>query len=190
MEIGSRSLAGIALHSEFKPCLEGNHTRRAVAAQPNSKQSSWRRHGIRERAESGLCGGPSWNARVAQDGQAEIGVIKYVEELGVDPQLQSVGQPKPFGYIKIAPREISSAKRIPSEVSKSATPGSISTNTRSCAWVHSRNECIRIQPLNRARLRNAGNRIMFIRRRASDQARELGTTAIDDAVSVRGVSRA
>src|SRR5215467_10958033 len=82
--------------SEFEPRLKRDHARRTIASQAHAQQSRRRRRRIAERTESGLRRGLPRNARVPQNGQAEVRVIEHVEELPIDAQSHPLLQRKPF----------------------------------------------------------------------------------------------
>ena len=63
-------------------------------------------------------------------------------------------------------------------------------DARARSGIDSGYERVRVQPLNCARLGDAGNRIVVIERHAGNNAGELRSAAIDNAIAIRGVGRA
>ena len=101
---------------------------------------------------------------------AQIRMIEDVEELPVDAQLHALGQLEPLGEVQIAPDEIGTAQRVAAEIAELAVLRTVAARARARARIDRRNERIRIQPLDGSRLRDAGNRIVFVQRHARNHA--------------------
>ena len=112
-------------------------------------------------------------------------MVEYIEELHVKPQLQMLGQGKQFRKVEVTPRKIGTAQRVAAEVPELAILRTVASEACSGARVHGRDKGIGIEPLNRTRLRDAWNRIVFIERHAGNNARELRAAAVHDAISIR-----
>ena len=81
---------------ELQSELESNHPRRAIPAQADPEQSSWRRRCIGEGAEASLRG---WFTRDSSEDHAwetEIRMIEDIEELCVESKFHPLRQEKPF----------------------------------------------------------------------------------------------
>ena len=97
---------------------------------------------------------------------------------------------KPFRKIEITPEEIGTAQGIAAEVSELAILRVVAAGALPRARINGRHKGIRIEPLNRARLRYARNGMMLIERDAGNDTGELRSTALHNAVSVRRIGRA
>src|SRR5579871_212471 len=117
-------------------------------------------------------------------------MIEKVECLSLKAKLNVFAQRKPFGQIKIGPYKIGAAQRVSSEIAELAILRVISAGTSSCAWVHSRDERVRIEPLHCPRRRHASNCLMLIEWNTGDHARKLRAAPLHNAVAVRRVRRA
>ena len=60
----------------------------------------------------------------------------------------------------------------------------VATGTLPCTWINRRLGSVRIQPLDRSRLRYTSDGMMLIERGARNDARELRSAALHNAVSV------
>jgi len=118
-------------------------------------------------------------------------MVKHVEELTVNAQLYAFRQLKPLGQIQVAPEEIRPAQCVPTEVADLAILRTVVAASASArARIDNRNKSIRIEPLDRSRLRDAGNWIVFVKWHAGNHASVLWAAALNDAVSIRGIGRA
>src|SRR5271165_4034902 len=72
--------------SEFDPCLEGDHTRRAVTAEADAQQSRWRRDGAGDGSESCLRSRLSGNAGLIIRRQREVWVVEDIEDLRIETE--------------------------------------------------------------------------------------------------------
>ena len=93
-------------------------------------------------------------------GQPKIRMVEDVEELRFEPQLHALGQRKPFRQVEVAPEEIRPAQRVAAEVAELAILRRVAAGAGARARIDGRDEGIGIEPLNRARLRHAGNGIV------------------------------
>src|SRR5437879_238353 len=117
-------------------------------------------------------------------------MIEQIEKLSIDAKPGSFAKREPLCQIHVAPREIRTAKGIAPEISKLTVLRSVSAVAGSRARIDGRDKCVRIQPLNRARLGDARNRVVFVQRHARNNTRELWTTPVDYAVSIGRIGRA
>ena len=76
--------------SEFQPCLKRYHPRGTIAAEPDPEQSSRRGGRIGQRPEPRLCRRLAGDARIAEDREPEVWVIKKVEDLAVYSQFHTL----------------------------------------------------------------------------------------------------
>ena len=118
--------------------MKGDHARRAVAAEAYAEESRWRRGGIGEGAEAGLRGGLAGDTGEDHAGQAEVGMVEYVEELDVEAQLDALGEGEPFGEVEIAPGEIGAAQGIAPESAELAIRGAVASERMRRCWVDGR----------------------------------------------------
>src|ERR1035438_445874 len=115
-------------------------------------------------------------------------MVEDVEELGIESQLHSLGQRKPFGDVKIAPEKVGAAQCIATEVSELAVLRRVATVASSGSRVNRGDERIGIEPLNRAGLSNARNVAMAaIGIGSRHKARKLRSAALHDAIPIRRV---
>src|SRR3984957_5885268 len=114
-------------------------------------------------------------------------MIEKVECLSLKAKLYVFPQGKPLRQIKIGPREIGAAQRVPSEIAELAILRVIFAGASSCARVHRRDERVRIEPLHCPRRRHTRNWLMLIKRNTSDNARKLRAAPLHNAVAVRRV---
>ena len=89
-------------------------------------------------------------------------MVKYIEELAFYPELDTLSQGKPFRKIKVAPEEIGTTQGIAAEVSELAVLWVVAAGTLACARINRRYKGVRIEPLDRAGLRDARDRMMRI----------------------------
>ena len=111
-------------------------------------------------------------------------MIEYVEELRVEAQPHMLAKSNRFRQVEITPGEIRAAQRVTAEVPELTIRGTVAIEACASARVHGGDEGIRIEPLNRARLCDAWNRMVFVERYAGNNTRKLWTTAVHDAVSI------
>ncbi len=112
-------------------------------------------------------------------------MVEDVEELRVEAQLHVLGQGKPFREVEVAPDEIGAAQGVAAEVSELAILRAVAAGARARARIHGGDKRVGIEPLDRARLRDAGNGIVVVERHAGNDAGELRSAALHDAVSIR-----
>src|ERR1017187_3374725 len=110
-------------------------------------------------------------------------MVENIEELGFYPELDTLGQRKPFRKIEITPEEIGTTQSIATEVSKLAMLRIVATRALSCTRIDGRHKCVRIEPLDGARLRDASDGMTFVERDAGNDTRELRSTSLHNAVS-------
>ena len=83
------------LISKLQPKLERNHPGCTVAAQADAEQPRRGRRAVSKGTESGLGGRSTGNSGKHHTRQAEIRVIKDIEELCVEPKFHPLGQEEP-----------------------------------------------------------------------------------------------
>src|SRR5208282_2686720 len=111
-------------------------------------------------------------------------MVEDIEELPLKSQLQMLVEGKPFSQVEVTPEEIGAAQGVAAEVSELAILRAVAARTLPCTRIDRRYKCVRIEPLQRARLRYARNRMMVIQGHAGNDTRELRPTALHNAVSV------
>ena len=89
-------------------------------------------------------------------------MVEDVEELGFYPELHTLGYRKPFRKIEVIPKEIGTAQGITAEVSELAILRDVAAIALSCTRINRRYKSVRIEPLNRARLRHARDGVVRI----------------------------
>jgi len=154
---GASPILPIRRKSELQPELQRDHSRTAIAAQAHSQQSGGGRRRVGERPKSRLCGRLSRNARVHIAGESEVWVIENVEELGVQAKSYLLANGEPFGHVKVAPEEVRTAKGIAAKRPELAVLETIAAVAVASAGIDRRYKSIGIEPLNRARLGDAGD---------------------------------
>ena len=82
-------------------------------------------------------------------------MVEDIKELAFYPELYMLGHREPFCEIKVIPDEIRTAQRIAAEVSELAMLGVVAAEALSGTGINGRDEGIRIEPLDRARLSHA-----------------------------------
>ena len=112
-------------------------------------------------------------------------MVEYIEELSVEPQLHALRHGKPLREIEIAPDKIGAPQRVAAKVPELAIFRCVASVASARARVDGRNKCIGIEPLNRSRLRDAGNEIVIVERHAGNDARKLRPAAVHNAISIR-----
>src|ERR1700675_3025926 len=110
-------------------------------------------------------------------------MVEYIEELHVEAHLHTLGHRKPLGEVEVTPHEIGSAERVTSEVPELTILGAVASKACASTRVHGRDKRIWIEPLNRTRLCDPGNGIVFIERYAGNNARELRPTTVHNTAS-------
>src|SRR5208337_2033018 len=110
----------VAQCSELQASLKRDHSRTAIATQPDAQQAGRRRSCVRKRSKARLRGRTSWNAGLHHAGEAEIRMVEDIKELTLKPQLHMLGQGKPFCQVEVAPEKIRTAQGIAAEVSELA----------------------------------------------------------------------
>src|SRR5580692_9565909 len=182
--------------SKLHAHLKCDHSRRAVAAQTDAKQSRRRRSRVRDGAKTGLRGGIPGNAGDDRARKSEIRMVEYVEKLRVEPQLHAFRHRKPLREVEVAPEELRAAQGVAAQISKLAGLRAASPIAGPCrhdlpvgelllARIDGRDKCIGIEPLNGSRLSNEGNRIVVVERHARNNARKLRPASIHNAFAIR-----
>ena len=177
-------------HSELQACLKRDHAWTAIATQADAQQAGWGRSCVRERAKSRLRGRLSWNPRQRHAGKPKVWMVEYIEELGFYSKFHSLANRKPFREIEVIPDKIGAAQGVAAEVSELAMLWVVATGALPSAGINGGNKRGRIEPLEGARLGNTSDRMMLIERDARNDARELRSAALHNAVSVGRVRRA
>src|ERR1700741_3081362 len=111
-------------------------------------------------------------------------MVEYVEELRVEAHLHALRQRKPFRKVEVAPGKIWTPQRVAAEISELTVPGAVTTKACTSTRVNRRGKSIRVEPLNRSRLGDTGNRFVLIERNTRNHAGELRPTAVDNAISI------
>src|SRR5208337_1406216 len=91
---------------KFQAQLKGNHSRRAITAQPDAEQAGRRRSRVSKRSKPSLGRRFPRNAGQHHARKAEIRMVEYIEELDVETQLHTLGQREPFRKVEITPGKI------------------------------------------------------------------------------------
>ncbi len=89
-------------------------------------------------------------------------MVEEVEELGLYSQPDPFGHRKPFREIEVIPEEIGTAQGITAEVSELAILCVVAAGAPPCTRINRRYKGVRIEPLDRARLCYAWDRMMGI----------------------------
>src|ERR1700752_1650864 len=97
------------------------------------------------------------------------------------------GQRKQLRNVEVTPEKVGTAQSVTAQISELTVLRAVAAVTRSRAGIDCRDESVRIEPLNRTRLGHAGNRIVFIQGYARNDAGELRSSALHDAISICGV---
>ena len=124
------------------------------------------------------------------DGRLKFGWLNRLKNWPSMRSFRRSFRREPLGDVQVAPNEIGTPQGIASQISKLTVLRRVAAHAGACARIDAGNESIRIQPLNRAGLRDARNRIVLVQRHAWNDARKLRAAAIHDAVSIRGIGRA
>jgi hypothetical protein len=117
---------------------------------------------VAECSEFGLRGRLARNPRVPQNRKTEIWVIEDVKELTIDAQLHAFGQLEPLGQIRVAPEEIGTAQGVPAQTAELAVLQTVTPHTGTGARIDNRNERVGVEPLDRSRLTDATDWIVFV----------------------------
>src|SRR5271166_1656497 len=117
-------------------------------------------------------------------------MVENVEELGLYSELHSLAHGKPFREIEVIPDKIGAAQGIAAEISELAMLWVVVTGALPSTRINGGNERGRIEPLEGARLRHTSDGMVLIERDARNDARELRSAALHNAVSVGRVRRA
>jgi len=147
---------------KFQAQLKRDHAWTAVATQSDAEQAGRRRGGVGERSESGLRGGCSRNSGQHPAGKTKVRMVEDIEELAFDSELYPLVHRKPFCKIEVTPEEIGAAQGVAAEITKLAMLWVVAPEALSRAGINRRDEGVRIEPLDRARLGYAGNGMMHI----------------------------
>src|SRR5271169_6485644 len=117
-------------------------------------------------------------------------MVEYIEELGLYSELHSFAHRKPFREIEVIPDKIGATQGVAAEVSKLAMLWVVATGALPSTRINGGNKRGRIEPLEGARLRYTSDGMMLIERDARNDACELWSAALHNAVSVRRIGRA
>src|ERR1039457_7659284 len=82
------------------------------------------------------------------------------------------------------------AQGVPAEIAELAILRAVAAGTGPGARIDNRNKRVRVEPLRRSGLSDAGDRIVVVQWYAGDHAGILRAAALNDAVSVGGIRRA
>jgi hypothetical protein len=80
-------------------------------------------------------------------------MVEDIEELGFYPELHTLGHRKPFREIEIIPEKIGAAQGIAAKVSELAMLRVVATGALPRTRINRRCKGVRIEPLDRSRLR-------------------------------------
>lgn len=172
---------------EFQSCLKCDHTRRTVAAQADSQQTSGRRRGIAQRSKPCLRGAIAGNARRHQDRETVVRMVEDIEKLSIHSELYVFRQREKLGQVEIAPGEIRPTEGIAAQVSELAILRGVASETSAGGRVNRGYEGIRIQPLQGTGLGHAADGFVLIRRYTRHHTGKLGQVSaftVHDSVSV------
>src|ERR1022692_1911344 len=111
-------------------------------------------------------------------------MVEYIEELGLYSELHPLAHRKPFREIEVIPDKIGAAEGVTAEVSELAMLWVVATGALPGTRINGGNKGSRIEPLERARLRYTSDGMMLIERDAPNNACELRSAALHNAVSV------
>src|SRR5580698_5059288 len=117
-------------------------------------------------------------------------MVEHIEELSFYPELHTLAHRKPFREIEVIPDKIGAAKSVAAEVSELAMLWLVATCAPSSARINRGNKRGRIEPLEGARLCYTSDGMMLIERDAGNDARELRSAALHNAVSIGGIGGA
>src|SRR5208282_2657255 len=117
-------------------------------------------------------------------------MVEDVEKLAVQAQLDVLSERKEFGEVEVAPNKLRTSQRVASQIPELAILRTVPAQARARAGVNGGDKGVGIQPLHRARLGHAGNRVMIVERHARDHACKLQPAALQDSVPIRGIRRA
>lgn len=149
---------------KFQSRLKRNHPGATVASKADTEQPGGWGCGVRQRTESGLRRGFTGNAGQNHAGKPKIRMVEDIEELGLHSELHTLGHRKPFREVDVIPEEIGTAQGIAAEVSELAMLWVVAARALSCTRINSRYKGVRIQPLDRARLRYTRDGMVLIQR--------------------------
>jgi len=112
-------------------------------------------------------------------------MVEDVEQLRVESQLHTLVERKPFGDVEVAPEEVGAAQSIAAEISELAVLSIVTAVASFGARIDSRDKRVWVEPLNRARLGNAGNvAVATVRIHPGYKAGELRPGALQDAAGL------
>ena len=118
-------------------------------------------------------------------GRPKFGWLKTLKNWASSRSFTCSVKRKPFCQIEVAPEEIGTAQGVAAEVAELAILRAVAAIALSRARIDGRHESIGIEPLERARLRDARDWIVLIERHAGNDAGELRSAALHDSISVR-----
>src|ERR1035437_965100 len=111
-------------------------------------------------------------------------MVEYIEELGLYSELHPLAHRKRFREIEVIPDEIGATQGVAAEVSELATLWVVATGALPRTRTSRGNKRGRIEPLEGARLRYTGDGMMLIEGDARNDACELRSAALHNAVSI------
>src|ERR1017187_2818635 len=111
-------------------------------------------------------------------------MVEYIEELGLYSELHPLAHRKRFREIEVIPDEIGATQGVAAEVSELATLWVVATGALPSTRINRGNKRGRIEPLEGARLRYTGDGMMLIEADARNDACELRSAALHNAVSI------
>ena len=114
-------------------------------------------------------------------------MVEDIEELTLDAQVHMLGQGKHLRQIEITPNKIRTSQSIAPQGSELAIPCVVAANAGTRTWVNGGDKSVWVEPLNVALLRNPGDGIVVVRRNARNRARELRSSSLHDASSIRRI---
>src|SRR5579862_2970168 len=111
-------------------------------------------------------------------------MVEYIEELGLYSELHPLAHRNPFREIEVIPDKIGAAEGVATEVSELAMRWIVPTCALPSTRINSGNKCSRIEPLESTRLCHTSDGMTLIERDVGNDACELRSTALHNAITV------
>src|SRR5579862_7210145 len=111
-------------------------------------------------------------------------MIEHIKELGFKPELYTLSQIERLRKVEVTPKEIRTAQSIASHISELTILQVVSAGASPRGGVDRGDESIGVEPLNRARLGHAGDRVVLVERYARNDTCELGSATLHDAIAI------
>ena len=123
-------------------------------------------------------------------GKPEIRMVEDIEELRVDSQLHALGHRKPFREIEVTPDEIGTAQGVAAEISELAILRVVATGARPVLGSTAETNASGLSHWIVPGCVTPAIGLMLVERDAGNDAGELRSAALHDAVSVGRIGRA